>query len=207
MFGVVALMALTSDMAEARRGVRIGMLVPSFTKPESVIKVLELPNIPAFTDPKGRHVDLGYYWPSFGNGQWVGMTSETSYYKWSPEAVQNALRLAKVTALPPVPERPTDLSAVGGWGGIFWIVLIGIGVLTKLYTRGTGTATTPVEGSQTANQPREEDAWVKRAEAAIAPTVARSPVSSGAPLRSPRVSTLSSATAAGVAPRAAFGRR
>ena len=68
-FAVLALLALTSDRVEARRGVRIGMLVPSFTKSESVVKVLELPNIPAFTDPKGRHVDLGYYWPSIGDGQ------------------------------------------------------------------------------------------------------------------------------------------
>ncbi len=207
LLAAVTMLAVTSGVAEARRGGRIGIPIPSFSKGESVVKVLELPEGPAFTDPKGRHVDLGYYWPTNGEGQWVGMVSETTYYKWSPESVQKALRLAKFTALPPVPERPTDLSGVGGWGGIFWLGVIGIGVLFMLFRRRVGGTTTPADGSPVTSQPREDDAWVKRAETSFVPTVARSPVSAGPALRSPRSAKMTGATMAGSAPRAAFGRR
>ena len=201
LLGAVVLLAVTSGMAEARRG-RIGIPIPSFSKVESVVKVLELPNSPAFTDPKGRHVDLGYYWPSTGEGRWVGMVSETIYYNWSPASIEIALRHAKIKQLPPVPERPTDLSGVGGWGGIFWFGLIGIGVLFKLFRRATGGTATPADGSPATSQPRDDDAWVKRAEASVVSTVARSPVLASAALRSPRAATMT-----GSAPRATFGRR
>jgi hypothetical protein len=148
-FAFAALMLLlgVEDANARRRGIPIP--IPSFSTPETLVHVQELPKRAPFIRKDGSQIDLGYLWSRSGDGQWVGYLSDSSYLKWTPDELQMVQLLGGLKELPPVPERPTDLSAVGGWGGIFWLGVVALVLLVKFgkqFMPGSGDVVARLQG-------------------------------------------------------------
>ena len=198
---VVALVLLivTSGLAEARK---IWVPIPSFSQGETMVKVRDLPKGQPFLDKEGNQISLGYLWKSNGEGQWVGYISPSRYLTWSPQVAAAVVVVAGLGTLPPIPERPADMSSVGGFGGLFWGIIIALGLAWKIFSKFF-RSTTQAEANLQSGPAAEDGQWVERAGPAIASTTSR--VVSGAPQviapsRQPR-------TVSGTASRASFGRR
>ena len=104
--------------------------------------------------------------------------------------------------MPPIPERPAGMSSVGGFGGLFWGLIIALGLAWKIFSKFFRSTTQAVANQQDSSA-AEDGQWVARAETAMASTANRA--SNRAPQvvaqnRPPRIMP-------GSAPRASFGRR
>jgi hypothetical protein len=98
---------------------------------EQIVKVLELPDIPALRRADGRHIDLGYKFKS-GGGEWVGYVGDDGkYLPLSGDAVHALLAVAGIDRLPPVPERPA--STESGVSSVFKAILMLFGFSIILY--------------------------------------------------------------------------
>ena len=198
---VVALVLLivTSGLAEARK---IWVPIPSFSQGETMVKVRDLPKGQPFLDKEGNQISLGYLWKSDGEGQWVGYISPSRHLTWTPQVVASVVVVAGLGTLPPIPERPAGMSSIGGFGGMFWGVIIALGLVWKIFCkffRSTTQAVANLQGGPAA----EDGQWVERAESGMASTASR------ASNRAPQVAAQSRQprTVSGTAARASFGRR
>jgi hypothetical protein len=203
-------LVIGEDSADARK-VRIP--IPSFSRGETLVKVQDLPARAPFIDKEGNPIALGYLWDKSGVGQWVGYKSETSFFRWTPEQIEIVKILAGIKEMPPVPERPADLSSVGGFGGAFWIVVIGLSFAFSLWKKFMGRATAePASRAMTA--PDEPLAAPMAASLVAANSIIdRRPVGMASPTAGPAAApTLRPrreprAMAQGTPARATFGRR
>ncbi len=181
------LVTLTS-LAEARRG-RIPIYIPGTGSSDQIVKVLDLPDIPALRHPDGRYVDLGYMHKARGGGAWIGyIGSSQKYVPLTEMQLQALLRIGGLDKLPPVPERP--------WasGSIVWLIVIGavilLGLLGKLMRAGGSARHAPSapRGGRgaSAGQPAASGEW-SGADQAMAQAIAdnsagaKRPMTSAAP--------------------------
>jgi hypothetical protein len=75
---------------------------------ETVIKVLDLPDIEMLHRKDGGYVDLGYHFSFLYGGQWVGYVgSSRKYVELDKDALEVLLLVGGVKELPPVPSRPS----------------------------------------------------------------------------------------------------
>lgn len=198
------LVGLTANTAEARRR-GIAIPIPSFSKGEALVFVKELPKGLPFLTKDGKQIDLGYHWDAKDNGKWVGYVTDTRYLQWSPKMLDAIVLLSGMKSLPPVPERPLSLSGIGGWGGAFWVVIIGLIAIAVLFKKKLGGSSQEAPAPVAAMPvPSTGDDWMKRAEMAIKrPT----PATAQSVARAAPMARRSRMVAAPAAPRAAFGRR
>ncbi len=118
-FVLLLVSLVTAGEAEARRGRGIPLPIPGL-RSEVVVKVLELPRSPNLMY-EGKPIDLGYKFYSGSGGEWVGyIGSDTSYLPFKPDGLERTLALAGLRGLPPVPDRPWQLSE---------LVMLAIGLL------------------------------------------------------------------------------
>lgn len=122
-FAVLAGFVLLAAPAQAAR---LPIAIPTG---ETVVKVLDLPDIEALHRHDGAYVDLGYHFKSLG-GEWVGYVGRSD--KYLPLEADQALALARLgghTGLPPVPQRP-----IGSWlGSGSHTILFGVGIIMILF--------------------------------------------------------------------------
>lgn len=90
---------------------------------ETIVKVVDLPDIPPLQSEDGRYIDLGYKFNPTG-GDWVGyIGSDDKYIRLDPKTLQAMLAIAGLKKAPPVPDRPA-----GSKLHVF-LFLIGIGMV------------------------------------------------------------------------------
>ena len=113
---IIALLTATflSDSAEARR--RGFFLFPIPGTAEQLVKVKDLPDIPALRRKDGKYVDLGYKFNRFYGGEWVGYIDSKRYLKLNDEQLKILLTLGGLRKLPPVPEKPGFFGSGSGRG-------------------------------------------------------------------------------------------
>jgi len=197
---------LAVDAAEARKRFRMPVVVPipklqHTAAPEivrDVVKVLDLPNTPAFQRDDGSYVDLGYHFIGENGGEWVGyIGSSKDYLSISPDQMSGILQRAGLTQLPPVPSRAAGNGSGSGGSGSMMMWLAGLAAAGFLFrlarrTKGAAAGTGPRVPADVARSDDETPgAWVTRAEAGAA-AAAGPPHSVG--LRAPRAAASRSAT-------------
>lgn len=75
-------------------------------KTESIVKVIDLPDISPLKSKNGNYIDLGYKFNPTG-GDWVGyIGSDDKYIKLDQRTLQAMLTIAGLKKPPPVPARP-----------------------------------------------------------------------------------------------------
>ncbi len=113
---------LFPDDAEAKR--RGGFIyIPGLS--ETIVKVKDLPDVPALQRSSGEYIDLGYKFGFLWTGEWVGhIGSGSSYLPLKPLQLSMILALGGMKEPPPVPSRP---------GGTFMLILVGIVVLVGIF--------------------------------------------------------------------------
>lgn len=143
--GLFACLTVLPDAADAkRRGFRIP--IPGGGGSEEIVKVLDLPDIPALQRPDGRYIDLGYLFHKRSGGEWIGhVGSDSQYLKLDEEGLKILLQVAGVSKLPPVPVRAS--SGSGGLAAIIVGILFIIGVIAivgkvgkAIFGRASGAA-------------------------------------------------------------------
>ncbi len=107
-------------------------------KTESVVKVMDLPDLPQLRTANGRYIDLGYKFNPTG-GDWVGYIGrDDRYIKLDQKALQAMLTVAGLKKPPRVPERPAGsklrvfLFLVGIGMGAFFVLLYLIFLVIKI---------------------------------------------------------------------------
>lgn len=94
--------------AEARRRGRLPIFLGGGSG-EDIVKVLDLPDIPALRRNDGRYIDLGYLHQSRGRGKWIGYIGSSSrYMPLNDQALRYVMRVSGLKKLPPVPERASS---------------------------------------------------------------------------------------------------
>ena len=197
--GVLALflvIAVPLDDAEARRR-GIPIPIPGL-RGETLVLVQELPRIPLLQRKDGTYIDLGYKFNSFSGGEWVGYVgSDSEYLTIAEPQLKLILLLAGMTDFPAVPDRPWS------WGGIFWLVVGGIAVISilskKLRGPGQATGTAAPSAGPDVSQPAAaaHEPGTAAAGASYSRAGAGSAIPAAAPRRPGMIATAASLQSAG----------
>ena len=133
-FAAIFMLVMFSNEAAARR-VRIPILIPGAS--ESLVKVLEFPNIPALKRKDGKYIDLGYKFNKYSGGEWIGyIGSSTKFLTLNKAQLTMLLSIAGVDKLPPVPSRAA--SSGSSWGfGLGFLAILGFFIMGKRILVGT----------------------------------------------------------------------
>ena len=128
-FAAVLMVLVASSDADARRRARIPFIIGGGGG-GSIVKVIDLPDIPALKRKDGKYIDLGYHHFSSGGGEWVGYVgSSRRYLRLTPHTLKGLMLVGGIDKLPPPPKRSSASSAMGG----IWMILLGLGALAILW--------------------------------------------------------------------------
>ena len=164
-FAAVLMVLVASSDADARRRARIPFIVGGGGG-GSIVKVIDLPDIPALKRKDGKYIDLGYHHFSSGGGEWVGYVgSSRRYLRLTPHTLKGLMLVGGIDKLPPPPKRSSASSAMGG----IWMLLLGVGALAILWKivsviRGLvgAGARTAARGIAAASAvPQQDPAWMR----------------------------------------------
>jgi hypothetical protein len=126
---LVATLVLAATMAQPAEARRRGFGFFSIPSGETVVKVMDLPNVASLKRTDGSFVDLGYKFNTVG-GEWVGYVgSNSTYLKLSETEIKMLLLLGGKSGLPPIPDRPAGSKAGSG----LTLLLGGLGILAVLF--------------------------------------------------------------------------
>jgi len=202
----VLALGLSTDAAEARRKLRMPVIVPlGGGGGSSLVRVLDLPDIDELRREDGRFVDLGYHFTGPQSGSWVGYVGADEFLSLDEEKLATLMRIGGLSELPPVPERPASNS------GYVIFALVALGLVAKLFKMiGGGTlrlAGVAGAAARKRSEAGEDAAWMAGAEEAIAR--AKTAAASAGP--APRTAAVARAgmsrTPTVTAGRSSFGRR
>lgn len=123
LIAAVLIVTAASD-AGARRRIRMPFIVGGGA--ESIVKVVDLPDIPILKRKDGKYVDLGYRHFSTGGGEWVGYVGSSGrHLHLTPPMLKGLMVIGGLDKLPPPPKRSAASTAMGS----LWWVLLGVGAL------------------------------------------------------------------------------
>ncbi len=168
------------------RKVRIPVAVPLEGSFEKVVKVMTLPDTPAFQHRSGVHFDLGYLSRTDGTGEWIGfIKSNTQYLPLGPDSLNYIMENAGLSEMPPVPIvhhgdgfPDIPINIVVTVLGLLVLILLMIMMLNKRRNtvRIVLPKAAPAENAAGDKAKADKAAWVKSAHAKV--TASAAPIES-----------------------------